>query len=247
MTQPILEICIESVDSAIAAHRGGADRVELCSAIPLGGVTPSAGLIASVRAAVPIDVFVLIRPHAGDFTYSASEFEVMRQDILRARDLGANGVVFGLLRPDASVDVDRTSELIALARPMKVTFHRAFDVAADLPSSLEDVITCGADRVLTSGAQPSGMAGADTIATLVQQAGNRITILGGGGLRASSVRAFVNTTGVREVHTSLRSAPPASPNAQKHHLIFGAGAVAASPYTVTAEDVRTFRTALQHP
>ncbi len=222
-----LELCIDSVESALAANSGGADRIELCSALSEGGVTPSAGLIHAVRAAVSIPLCVLIRPRAGNFCYADREIAVMRDDIRRARDLGADSVVLGVLNPNGAIDIDRTRALLEAARPMQVTFHRAFDECGDLDRALEDVIATGADRILTSGGQPLGIDGATRIAQLIHSANNRIALLGAGGIRNSNVREFLRTSGVREVHTSLRSHSGAT-----------------SPFVITAEDVRAMRRTL---
>lgn len=199
----LLEICIDSIGSALEAARAGAHRLELCAALPLGGLTPSAGTIRQVRGKVSLPIQVLIRPRGGDFCYSGEEFAIMEQDIETAKALGADGVVLGVLLPDGQLDLERTRRLVALARPMQVTFHRAFDVCADPFRALEELVSLQVDRLLTSGQQASAPQGADLIARLVQQAAGRITVMPGAGLNETNVASLVQETGAREVHMSL--------------------------------------------
>jgi copper homeostasis protein len=199
----LVEACVDSVESSIAAERGGARRLELCDALFDGGTTPSAGMIAACREQVSIPIFVIIRPRGGGFVYSDAELDVMRRDIVAARGLGADGVVMGPLRPDGTVDVDQTARLVELAGDMPVTFHRAFDFAPDLGQALEALATSGVRRVLSSGGASSARAGIPVLASLVKQAGERITVMAGGSIRDDHVRQLVEATGVTEVHVRL--------------------------------------------
>jgi copper homeostasis protein len=208
--QVLIEVCIDSVASAVAAERGGASRVELCSDLLEGGVTPSVGLIESVRERISIGLQVIIRPRPGDFCYSEEETEIMRRDIEYAKTSGADGVVLGILDPAGNVDVLRTRELVELARPLNVTFHRAFDMSADLLRSLEDVAETGADRVLTSGGEQECSQGAEMIARLVEAGRGRVTIMAGGGIGHENAATIIERTGVSEIHVGL-SSPVTSP------------------------------------
>jgi copper homeostasis protein len=198
-----VEICVDSVASAIATESGGADRIELCSNLHEGGTTPSAGMIEAVRSHVAIDVHVMIRPRGGDFCYQHEELEMMRLDIALARRLGANGVVFGFLDSGGNIDVPRTKELVELARPLRVTFHRAFDLCRDLPQALENVVLAGADRILTSGGMQRALEAAPVIGNLVKLARGRIGILACGGIRPTNAAIIVRQTGVTEIHSGL--------------------------------------------
>lgn len=199
-SKPLLEISLDSVESAIAAQRGGAGQVELCANLVEGGTTPSAGLIATVRKEISIRLQVMVRPRGGDFCYSTQEFEVMKRDILMARQLRADGIVLGVLRRDGTIDVKRTRELVELCKPTSVTFHRAFDMTADLPKALEAVIESGAARVLTSGGGAAAEDALDVIRGLVQAARGRISVMVCGGVREHNARRIVEATGAREIH-----------------------------------------------
>ncbi len=198
----LIEICVEGPDGALAAQDGGANRVELCSSLVEGGVTPSWGSIEIVRSILKIDLAILIRPRGGDFLYSKAEFEAMELDVRRAREAGAQGVALGILREDGAIDVDRTAELIEAARPLSVTFHRAFDLCRDAREGLRDLIRLGADRLLTSGQAPSAVGGLALIRELVEEARGRISIMPGGGVNEGNIRSVIDGTGAREVHLS---------------------------------------------
>ncbi|HET9622379.1 MAG TPA: copper homeostasis protein CutC [Kofleriaceae bacterium] len=209
----MLEVAANSVASAIAAQAGGAGRVELCASLAEGGVTPSHATIVAARAALAIPLFVLIRPRAGDFVYTADEHAAMRADIAHCRALGCDGVVIGALTPDAEIDRAACADLIAAAHGLDVTFHRAFDLAADPTRALEAVIDLGCARVLSSGAAPSAVAGAPQLARLVAQAGARITVMPGAGLAPDNIAAVRARTGAREFHAS---ATRRLPSAMRH-------------------------------
>jgi copper homeostasis protein len=216
-----LEVCIDSVESAIAAERGGARRVELCSDLLEGGITPGAGLIASVRRRISIDLFVMIRPRGGDFCYTDLEFEVMQEEIGHARHLGADGIVLGLLDQQGRVDVARTRQLVELARPLPVTFHRAIDMTPDLPAALEDVLATGASRILTSGGAPEVTRGIDAIARMVQAANERIAIMPGGGISPENLVTVAESTGATEFHSSVRTVFPSPVSFRKQGMAMG--------------------------
>ncbi|GAB3504902.1 copper homeostasis protein CutC [Emticicia fontis] len=195
----MLEICCFSLESCLTAQKAGAYRVELCGGMFEGGTSPSAGLIKLARQNLTIKLYVMIRPRGGDFCYSESEFEVMKEDIQTAKELGADGVVFGLLNPDGSVDVPRTKELVELAHPMKVTFHRAFDVSAEPFEALETIIDLGCERILTSGQKNNVTEGLDLLRILAEKAGNRIEIMAGGGVTAKNAAQLLEA-GVHALH-----------------------------------------------
>lgn len=206
MKTPIaIEVCVDSVESAVAAQAAGADRIELCSALFEGGLTPSAGLLEEVRARVSLPVAVMIRPRGADFCYSDAEFAVMKRDLVLARKLGADLIVLGLLNPNGTVARERTRELLELARPLPVTFHRAFDMSRDPREALEALIELGVERVLTSGQERSALEGLDLIADLVRLAGNRIIVMPGGGISERNLPKILRESGAREFHVSASS------------------------------------------
>jgi copper homeostasis protein len=199
----LVEACVDSVESSLAAERGGAGRLELCDALFDGGTTPSAGMIAACRERVSIPVFVIIRPRGGGFVYSEPELDVMRRDIVVARGLGAAGVVIGILAPNGTVDEARTRTLVEAADGLPVTFHRAFDFTPDPHQALDTLISVGVQRVLSSGGASTARDGIPTLAALVRQAGDRLVVMAGGGVREENVAAIVADAGVREVHVRL--------------------------------------------
>jgi copper homeostasis protein len=207
-----LEICANSVQSALAAEAGGAHRIELCQNLEQGGITPSYGLIRQVRALLRIPVFVLIRPRPGDFVYDANELAIMRADVQACRELGCDGVVLGALTPAGRIDVPSCRELVALAQPLPVTFHRAFDDCSDLAQALEDVIATGCQRLLTSGGQPTAEAGQAQLAALVQQAAGRLRLMPGAGISPANLAALAARTGAWDFHASARRQLPPSPH-----------------------------------
>lgn len=201
---PILvEACVDSVASSVAAERGGAQRLELCDALFDGGTTPSAGMIAACKETVSIPVFVMIRPRGGGFVYSDAERDVMRRDVVVARELGADGMVIGGLRHDGTVDLALVRSLVRAARELPVTFHRAFDLTPNFETSLESLADAGVRRILTAGGPSTAADGATALAELVRQAGSRLVVMAGGGVREDNVRSLVSVSGVREVHVRL--------------------------------------------
>lgn len=204
----ILEICVETLEAALAAEMGGADRIELCQELSVGGITPNADLMREVRTNLNVPVFAMIRPRCGDFCYTAEEFEQMVRDLQTAKECGVNGAVLGILRADRSVDVERTRALVELAKPVPVTFHRAFDETPDLRVALGDVMAAGVTRVLTSGGKPSAEEGASEIAGLVKAGGEKITVVCGGGINSSNLERMVQMTRAREFHTGLSTVLP---------------------------------------
>jgi len=216
-----LEITVNSLTSAFEAQKGGADRVELCDNFPEGGTTPSYGNILVASRNLNIDLFVIIRPRGGDFLYDDFEFEIMKKDIIFSKNADANGVVFGVLMADGSIDIDRNAELVELAKPMQTTFHRAFDMTSDAFQALEDIIELRFDRVLTSGQQPTATDGAGLITELVKTAGNRIIVMPGSGINEDNILELVHRTKAKEFHASFRKKVKSKMTFKKDNVIMG--------------------------
>jgi copper homeostasis protein len=199
-----IEVCSFSLTSCLIAQRAGASRVELCGGLFEGGTTPSAGLISLARKYLTIQLYVMIRSRGGDFCYSDDEFEVMKNDISIAKNLGADGVVFGILLPNGTIDLKRTTELVTLAKPLGVTFHRAFDMAVNPFEALEQIIDCGCERILTSGQKNTAIEGKELFGELIKKAKGRIEIMAGSGVNAVNAADLI-AIGVNALHLTGKS------------------------------------------
>lgn len=197
----ILEICASNYQSALNAQEAGAHRIELCQELSVGGITPSYGLLKQVLDTLSIPVFILIRPRSGNFTYSEAEFDIMKQNIQLCKDLGASGIVSGVLNLNNTIDIERTQELIELSKPLPFTFHRAFDWTPKPVKAMYNLIEIGAERILTSGQQTSAERGLELLVKLKGKAKNRITILPGGGINSNNASLF-KSNGFGEIHAS---------------------------------------------
>ncbi|MCW1957175.1 MAG: copper homeostasis protein CutC [Mycobacterium sp.] len=228
-----LEVIGFDLASCLAAERCGANRIELCANPHEGGTTPSYGMIDIARQNTSIQLFPIIRPRGGDFLYDDLEFRAMLADIGQCRDLGCDGVVIGMLSSDGSVDTERCAELIRQAGPMQVTFHRAFDRARDPMSALEDVIELGCTRILTSGLRPNVDLGKEMLRTLVQKAGDRITVMPGSGVRSTNVGELAKFTGARAFHSSARSNRPSAMGYTNPAMVENLESVGIDPDEVT--------------
>ena len=200
----LLEIAVFNIQSALIAAAAGADRIELCANAADGGTTPSYGNLKVAKEKISIPVFPIIRPRGGDFFYTDDEFRIMQKDIELCKQLGFEGVVIGLLNIDGTIDIDRTRRLVDLAYPMEVTFHRAFDRSNDAFKSLEDIINCGCQRILTSGQVPNAFDGKELIKKLIEKADERIIIMPGSGVRSNNIKQLAEYTDASELHSSAR-------------------------------------------
>ncbi|CAG7731115.1 unnamed protein product [Allacma fusca] len=202
----LLEVCIDTLASGIAAEAGGAGRIELCSALSEGGLTPTVGFLRQIKAKVKIPIFVMIRPRRGDFMFGQDEIDIMKEDVRVLKENGADGFVFGLLNTRGGIDTPGCKQLLEEAKPLPVTFHRAFDHISEPSSALECLIQLGFSRVLTSGQASSAQEGVALIKNLVEQADGKITIMAGAGVTPLNVSEIVEFTGVKEVHASAKIA-----------------------------------------
>ena len=239
------EICIDSIAGVIAAKEAGAARVELCSALLEGGLTPSYGTAArAMDAAGSVGVQAMIRPRGGDFLYSGEEFAAMMADIVALKPLGVHGFVFGLLDADGHVDKARAAELIALCRPASVTFHRAFDMAADPVAALDALIDLGIDRLLTSGQSPSVLEGAPLIRELIRRGEGRIIVMPGGDITARNVARIVRETGASEIHLAAMEPRP-GPMRHRNPSVFMGGALRPPEYDRAVTTVKGIASVLR--
>ena len=217
----ICEICVDSVAGVRAAKAAGADRVELCAALLEGGITPSRGMIRQARRIDGIGLNVMIRPRGGDFLFDDDEMSTMLSDVEIAKAEGADGVVIGLLTGEGEVDVARTRELISLARPLSVTFHRAFDMTRDAFQAIETLIGLGIDRVLSSGQEATVLEGLPLLAELISRAGNRIVVMPGGGITSRNVERIVSAIEPREIHFASLDPAPSGMQFRRQHVFMG--------------------------
>jgi copper homeostasis protein len=234
----IIEIATTDYLTTRSAVEGGADRIELCTALSEGGLTPSHGLIKQCRGDFDVAMFPIVRPRSGDFFYTDEEFEVMKQDVFLCKQSGCEGVVTGMLNKDGTIDINRISKLVQLAYPLEVTFHRAFDRCKDPFQALDELIKIGCQRILTSGQKPTAPEGVDLIAQLIKQADGRIIIMPGSGVRKDNIKMIAEKTGAVEFHSSLKGQSRSEMNFI--HPAFNETMNAA----IDPEEVKALRTAL---
>ena len=241
MNTPLIEACVDSYASCRAAYRGGADRLELCAHLVIGGTTPSTALFRQVQRDIPVKTNILIRPRFGDFLYSKEELEQMCEEIRTYRELGANGVVIGALTPDGDLDLDAMRRMMNCAGNMDVTLHRAFDVCRDPKEALEQAVSLGMNTILTSGQQNSAVKGAELLAELQRQAAGRIRIQAGGGICADAIRELYPKTGVTAYHMSGKIELASPMQYRKENVNMGLPSL--SEYTLYRTDVKAVRSA----
>ena len=239
----ICEVCVDSVAGVRAAKVAGADRVELCGGLLEGGTTPSCGMIRQARTIAGIGLNVMIRPRGGDFLFDDDEFAIMEADIDTAKAENADGVVIGLLTPDGAVDAKRTRALIARARPLSVTFHRAFDMTPDPFEALETLVGLGVDRVLTSGQEATVLEGLPLIVELLRRAGTRIIVMPGGGITARNAERIVAAAKPQEIHFAALEPTSSGMQFRRHHVFMG-GELRPSEYDRLATSVASIRSVM---
>lgn len=237
----VLEVCVDSVESAIAAARGGATRLELCANLIIGGTTPGTALFREIRKYTDIPIHVLMRPRFGDFCYTEHEFSILKEEVTAFRDLGAEGAVIGILTPDGNLDTDRMGELMERAEGMSVTLHRAFDVCRDPHQALSDAVSLGINTILTSGQKNSCLLGEGLLGELVSEGGERIVIQAGGGVNADVIRQLYQKTGVRAYHMSGKRTMDSVMRYRREDVSMGIGGI--SEYEIWRTDEQMIRDA----
>jgi copper homeostasis protein len=235
-----IEICTFSVQSSIDAQNAGANRIELCGGMGDGGTTPSAGLISLVRKNIYIDLYVMNRPRGGDFCYSDTEFQVMKQDIELAKQQNVDGVALGILLPDGSIDIKRTQELVAFASPLKVTFHRAFDMCQDPMQGMEDIIKTGCVRILTSGQKPTAVEGIAVLQEMQIKANNRIEIMAGAGITDQNISTLLEK-GIKHVHLTAKKYYPSKMQFRQSNISMASTLQNNDEYRIMEADIEQIR------
>jgi len=239
-----IEVCCDGWAEACAAEEAQVDRIELCCGIGEGGLTPSRGLMELVHEQLSVNCHVLIRPRSGDFLYAAEEIEIMKRDVLLCKEIGMEGVVFGFLTADGEIDISLTKEFVELARPMKVCFHRAFDMCIDPLKALEELKQIGVDYILTSGQAATAPQGADLLKKLVQQQGDHLKIMPGAGVRAHNLKALMRQTGASAFHMSARIYKDSSMKYRKSSVSMGAQSLDAE-YQIQSHEVEALKAAVE--
>lgn len=241
MDKKIIEICCNSLTSALNAQKAGADRIELCANLDIGGTTPSYGTLKLVREKLTIPINVLIRPRGGDFLYNKNEIEEIFEDIKICKSLGVNGIVCGFLDKDGNIDISLTKKAVNASKPLSFTFHRAFDLSKDYINSLEDIILCGADRILTSGLANKVTSGIEIIKDLVEKANNRIIIMPGSGINSNNIKEISEYTKVNEIHMSGTKFHHSKMNFKREYILSDN-----EDYTLMYSDVNNIKDAIKN-
>lgn len=242
--RPLIEICISDVEGAVLAERAKADRVELCSDLFEGGLSPSIGTVRTVKKQTTITVNAMVRPRGGDFCYTDLEFEVMKEEVKAFKEEGVDGIVFGILTPDGNIDIARSKELISLARPLSATFHRAFDMVSDPYKALDDLIFLGVDRVLSSGLEATAFEGAELLRELKERAKDKIIIMPGCGIKTRNFKRIDDIVHAKEYHMTLSSSRPSLMTFHPGHIYMG-GTLRQSEFTISCSDEGKIRAMME--